>query len=249
MNPKRAIPLAVGLVALMLGAFALSLWHAPFLRVDGVQLVGNSRTTSGAIMASLELGEEQALVSVDTDRAERAIEQLPWVEEVKVSRKWPSTVRVTIRERSAAFGAAAFGGTDWLVLARDGHVLERRLTPPSDLPLIRIPQAGFDLGSVGAPLPGMERPLRIAMDLPAQLKPWIEGWTLSKDGDVVASLVGTAIADFGAQSDHRTQFVSLASILEGDVPLACISEIDLSIEDTPVINRDPQCLEESRALQ
>ena len=55
-------------------------------------------------------------------------------------------------------------------------------------------------------------------------------------------LVGSATAVFGREPDHRTQFVSLASILDGGTSLVCVERIDLRIPDTPIIDRGAACM-------
>jgi len=122
------------------------------------------------------------------------------------------------------------------------------MTPPTGVPVIIGTKAMVDAAAIGSPLVGPERVLEIANDLPLQLAPWVTTWSTDDDGRVTAHLVGSAVAKFGAFEDHRTQFVSLASILDGGAPLTCLSTIDLSVPDTPVLHRDPDCLVEAREL-
>ena len=231
----------IGALVIALLAVA-ALLRAPFFAIGEVQISGESRTSEGAIRAALAIDAEQALATYDTDAAELLIAELPWVEAVEVRRGWPSTLRVQIRERVPAAAFAPETGARWVVVSDSGHVLERRMTPPVGVPLVVVPQALVGAAVIGEVLPDSEGVLATSTNLPTQLEPWVESWTMHADGVVAAELVGSATAVFGREPDHRTQFVSLASILDGGTSLVCVERIDLRIPDTPIIDRNVACM-------
>lgn len=226
----------------------VALLRAPFFAISEVQLTGEARTSEGTVLDVLAIEEGQALASYDVSGAETEIALLPWVEQVEVTRSWPSTLRVQIRERVPATAITSAGGAEWVVVSNDGHVLERRLTPPSKVPLIVAPRAAIENVEIGEIAAEALRPISVATNLPTQLLPWVDSWTVDANGAVTAELVGSARALFGTETDNRTQFVSLASILSGGASLVCISEIDLTIGDTPVVHRNEACLRASAGL-
>lgn len=226
----------------------VALLRAPFFAISEVQLTGEARTSEGTILDVLAIPEGQALASYDVSGAEDEIALLPWVEQVDVTRGWPSTLRVQIRERVPAAAITAAAGREWVVVSNDGHVLERRLTPPSKVPLIVAARGIIENVQIGEVADEALRPISVATNLPTQLLPWVDSWTVDGTGLVTAELVGSARALFGSETDNRTQFVSLASILSGGSSLVCISEIDLTIGDTPVVHRNDACLRASAGL-
>ncbi|MGI9606796.1 MAG: cell division protein FtsQ/DivIB [Acidimicrobiales bacterium] len=232
----------LALCAVAVAGCVLTVFRASFFEVRDVQISGAARTAPGMIHEVLALDAEQALVSVDIGSAEKAVAALPWVEQVDISRRWPSTLRVTVREHAPAVAIGRPDASRWIVVSADGTVLERRLTPPASLPLVAAPKAVVDEAVEGTSLLGSGAVVDAALDLPAQLAPWIETWTVDSRGVVSAELVGSAKAVFGDDLDHRTRFVSLASILDGGVTLSCISAIDLTIADSPVVHRNRDCL-------
>ena len=234
------------LLALIIAIVALL--RAPFFAISDVQLTGEARTSEGTILDVLAIAEGQALASYDVSGAEAEIALLPWVEQVEVTRSWPSTLRVQIRERVPAAAITSAAGREWVVVSNDGHVLERRLTPPSKVPLIVAARAIVENVEIGEIADEALRPISVATNLPTQLLPWVDSWTVDATGLVNAELVGSARALFGSETDNRTQFVSLASILSGGASLVCISEIDLTIGDTPVVHRNEACLRASSGL-
>ncbi|MDW3179713.1 MAG: FtsQ-type POTRA domain-containing protein [Acidimicrobiia bacterium] len=238
------------LVALFVAVagFVVALLEGPMFEVQTVQISGAARTSEGAILEALDIADDQALLTYDAQEGSAAVADLAWVEAVSLTRQWPSTLRVVVRERTVSAAIARPSGSEWVVLAGDGVVVEYRMSPPSGVPLIVATNEIVEASTIGEPLAGVDRVLEISRDLPLQLDPWVTTWRASEDGEVTAELVGSARANFGRLDDHRTQFVSLASILNGGASLVCLEVIDLTIADTPVLHRDPNCLLQSAAL-
>ncbi len=236
------------IVIVLITATAIALLEAPFFEANSVQLSGNARTNEGLIAAALDIPEDQALLLYDFESAEAAVAELPWVRDVSVTRVWPSTVRVVIEERGVAAAVGRPDGSEWAVISGDGVVVEHRATPPANVPLIVSTNAIVESTVIGEGVPDVERALDIALNVPQQLRAWITTWTLDENLALTAELVGSARVNFGAFEDHRTQFVSLASILNGGAELTCLDRIDLSVADTPVLHRNVGCIVESAAL-
>ncbi|NNC78853.1 MAG: FtsQ-type POTRA domain-containing protein [Acidimicrobiales bacterium] len=241
---RRRIPwtwwaLAAVVVLVTLAALVL---RAPFFAVNHVQLNGESRTSEGAVLEALQIIEGESLARFNTNEAADRVGELPWVESVSVNRGWPSTLQVTLRERTPAAALAVDGGATWVVVDATGHVLEHRLTPPTTLPLVHVPREIGVSVPVGGVIDAAKPVLDVATSTPAQLTAWVDTWTMTADGEIFVELVGSARAVLGSERDHRTQFVSLASIVDGGTSLVCISSIDLRVPDTPVIERDADCL-------
>ncbi len=245
-GPRAGWWLAFAAVILVVGAAAVL--RASFFSVQHVQLTGEARTSAGAVEAALAIEPGQALATVDTGAAERRVAELPWVETVDVTRRWPSTLRVKIREHAPAAVLTDESASGWLVLGRGAQALERRLTPLVGLPVILVPKSMVQEAAIGEVVDESIDGLKIALELPSQLEPWVDSWVIDAEGSVSAELRGSARALFGEAGDNRTQYVSLASILGGDVPRACVRTIDLRIPDTPVVHRDRDCLLTARSL-
>ena len=237
----------IGVIVLAV-AIIVSVLEAPLFEARSVQLSGNARTSEGSVHDALAIPEDQALLLYDIDVAESAVAELPWVEDVSIARQWPGTVQVVIREHPVAASIGRPDGSEWLVIAASGVVVERRATPPGSVPLIVGTDQIVDLAEIGEPVDEASRALAIALDVPGQLDPWITTWSLDEEGQLTAELVGRAEANFGAFEDSRTQFVSLASILNGGAELTCLDRIDLSVADTPVLYRSRACINEAAEL-
>ncbi len=232
----------------LIAAIIFSLLEAPLFEARSVNLSGNARTSEGLVLDALAIPDDQALLLYDIDAAEEAIGALPWVREVSIARQWPSTLQVVIGERGVAASIGRPDGSEWLVVSEDGFVVERRATPPAGVPLIVATNPMVANARIGELVDDAAPALDVALNVPRQLDAWITTWTLDGDGALTAELVGSARATFGTFKDARTQFVSLASILDGGAELTCLDLIDLSVVDTPVLHRNTECIAQSAEL-
>lgn len=237
----------IGLIALV-AAIVVSVLEAPMFEARSVQLSGHARTSEGLVLDALAIPPDQALLLYDVGAAEQSVAELPWVDAVSIVRQWPGTLQVVIREHGVAASIGRPDGSEWLIMSESGIVVERRATPPGSVPLIVSTHELVNSAVVGEPVSDASRALEIALDVPGQLDPWITTWSLDESGQLTAELVGSAEANFGVFEDARTQFVSLASILNGGAELTCLDRIDLSVADTPVLHRNRACINEAAEL-
>jgi cell division protein FtsQ len=114
----RRIGIGVGVVAVIAGLFAM--YMSPLLRVQRVEVVGVT-TVSADEVASLAALEGDSMFRLDSEPAEDRIGYLPMVESVKLTRRWPQTVRVEVTER-VAWGYWQVGA-DRYVIDSQGVVL------------------------------------------------------------------------------------------------------------------------------
>ncbi len=75
------------------------------------------------------------MLRVDTDKAERELEAIPWVEAARVSADFPSSASIQLRERTPV---AAYRGPDgqFRVLDSKGRVLDVLAAQPVDYLLL-----------------------------------------------------------------------------------------------------------------
>lgn len=110
-----------GLVAGMIG-----LYLSPVLRVDQVEVSGNSVVSAEEVLEMLDL-EGDSMLQVDTAAIERQVSALPMVYRVSADRQFPGTVKIEITERSPWGYWKAAGGV--YPIDVEGVVLSG-VTPP-----------------------------------------------------------------------------------------------------------------------
>lgn len=133
------IKLAAGL-ALVVGVSVAVAWGAqsyasttPRFALARLEVVGNHRLSDEAVgrRAGVSVGDN--LFVLDAEAAEQALLADPWIQEVRVSRELPSTLRIELVEREAA-AIAVLGGRLWLVTPEGIPFKQVEAGDPYDLP-------------------------------------------------------------------------------------------------------------------
>ena len=221
--------LAIAVVGV--GGFAAN--RSELLDVDQVRITGLSTAagTGVELMEAAAIRVGSPMLSVDIDGIVERVASLPWVAEVVVDRRWPSSVELWVRQR-VAVAHAVDRSASVALLDAEGAVLEHRGEQLVGLPVIRVDR----LGRPGTRMTGLA-PLLLAVEaLTPELFPWVVALVPTADG-VIVELVGGAVAVLGFGQDYHDEFRSLDAVLRR-VELACIVEIDVSLHSSPVVRRD-----------
>lgn len=211
---------------------------SPVLDVDRLAVRGAARTDVAEVgrVSGIEVGAPMATFLAS--KAAERVETLPWVARARVSRSWPSTVVVTIDERTPAAIAVAGGDGRKVLIDADG----RQLAVTGDdggLPAISglgfTPAPGVLLGEaasgalelathLAAAFP--DRRLSVVVDAGGALEARITG----ADGGEVRSLVG--------EPDRiPAKVLALASVLEQAGRTPPPSVVDVRAPDAPALTR------------
>jgi len=114
-----------------------------------ITVTGLGRSTREDVLRAVGLDAPRNVLSIDCDRAARAIEALPWVSRATVTRRLPGVVTIGVEERSPAAVVAAGG---MYLVAGDGSLFKRAMPgDPADLPVITgVPRGTFEQDPAGA---------------------------------------------------------------------------------------------------
>ena len=91
--------LITGIVLVMVIAGSIGIYLSPLLRVQDVQVVGATAVGTGEIRDLAQV-DDDSMMRLDLAGAERRIEAIPIVQEVRLERRWPQTIRIEITERA-----------------------------------------------------------------------------------------------------------------------------------------------------
>lgn len=154
----------------VLGAICAVVWalvalRSPLLDVDRVHVVGAERVPVEEVRrAAASTAPGTPMVEVDLGRARAGVAALPWVDEVRVTRLWPGSVRIVVTERHEVATVETSDG--WALVDADGRALAVVDAEP-DLPALpgeRDAAPGATLG------PDDRRALTVLGDLPSELR-------------------------------------------------------------------------------
>jgi cell division protein FtsQ len=226
--------LAVG-IAIVLAVVVL---HMSWFRVSHIEVRGAAHSGVTRVDASARVALHQPLLSVDTATVASRVERLPWVAEVRIAKSWPSTLVVTVVERTPV--AQVADGSRWAVLDGTGRVLAvANARAPG---LIVLTWTGAVPGP-GARMAAQARaPLAVASGLTALTRPGpgvpapVVSLAVGAGGGVALDLAGGAVVDLGPPADLTSKLTALAT-LESEVDLSGVKTIDLRVAGQPVLTR------------
>ena len=144
---RRRRILGWALAGLALAAGVAYLVRTPLFGLSAVRVEGAQAVTRAEILAASRVRVGEPYLRLDLGAIGARVAALPRVAAVRVTREYPSSLRIAVTERPAVASVSA-GGTYWLVAA-DGTVLDPAARRPAELPYVaRVPlPAGVRAGS------------------------------------------------------------------------------------------------------
>lgn len=150
---RRALQLRVVAVAgalLALWALWAALSGSQLFEIRQVEVTGATRLTAEQVISLAGVKDGETLLRVDGDEIEKNLMADPWIAGADVSRRLPSTLGITIQERTPA-AVVDTGSTFWFVEAGGRVLAESIASSATAVPVIRdIPDFVAEPGSVSA---------------------------------------------------------------------------------------------------
>ncbi len=138
------VVMAMAAVVLVAGA-GVGVLYSPLLQVDTVSVTGATHTRAADVLRAGGLDARPQMINVQPARVAARLAALPWVASARVTRRWPSTIHVSLVERSVvaqipvespAGEAPAPGGGRVALLDATGRVLTLGAEPVANLPVL-----------------------------------------------------------------------------------------------------------------
>jgi cell division protein FtsQ len=234
---KRAT-LVLGVLAL--GVAAVAATQSPLLDVDRVTVAGIDHTTERTVLRAAAIDPDAALLGVDPGAVARRVEELPWVDRAKVTRDWPSTVRIQVTERSVAAVVQVTDARAALVDTR-GRVLSiEPWAPAADPAADGAPLVLTGIGGRVAEGERLSGDARDALEVATALRERLPGVVASVSTDLDAALVEGGSVRFGSTEQLEAKVTAVKTILS-DVDMSCLETLDVRVPGSPALTRDQRC--------
>ena len=121
-NPRR-LAMQLGLVAAVVVAVLLGV--SVFFKVEKVVVYGNSSYEAWTVRDASGIAEGENLLTFGATAAcDRILDELPYVEKVRIGVSLPGTVKIYVTEYEVAYSMEDSDGSWWLVTS-DGTVVEK----------------------------------------------------------------------------------------------------------------------------
>jgi cell division protein FtsQ len=226
---RRRRPVQVATALLALGLLAWVLWGSPLLAVHTVRVDGVTTLSVDQVRETAGIAQGTPLLRVDVTAARQRVAQLPQVDSVEVSRGWPTTVVITVVERTPV-AVVGLPGNRSLV---DAHgVLFDTVT--GDAPAGVVP---LDVADPGPDDASTRAALGALVSLPRDVRKQVTAASATSAEDVSLTLRGGTVVRWGSADDTPAKAAALAAVLaqiEADA-LDPADTIDVSTPDAVVL--------------
>jgi cell division protein FtsQ len=140
---RRAEPWRVAffgvLILAVLGGLAWVLLGSSLLAVRHVEVSGNHLVTAGQVRDAAEIRPGQPLATVNTAAIAERVERLAPVLSARVSRSWPDTIVILVRERTPSIAVPTPSG--FALVDQYGVTVTLAARKPAGMPLLASPPA------------------------------------------------------------------------------------------------------------
>jgi cell division protein FtsQ len=200
--------IAVGVVATAAVFGAQWLLHQSDFRVQHVTITGNRHESAAAILGRSGLGDHPSMIALNETKIVNRLETFSWVHSVTVTKKWPNTVILNVRENVAV--AVAFTST---------HVLEfvdAEGQPLGVAPLhVNLPTLDY-LAPTSSTWPfavAGRGAAYVAGQLPRAFTTQVATITDDAEGSVTLKMTTPVTFILGPPTDLHAKFVAIASVI------------------------------------
>jgi cell division protein FtsQ len=227
---RRTLVVAlVGVTLYVAGNWTL---HRSFLSVHHVQARGLHHESLGRILLITGLGQHPAMIDVNDEVIERRIERLTWVRSATVTKRWPSTIDISVRERVAV--AVVYVAQHRVErLDATGHPLGT-VTVSRNLPLLEI--VGRPIRSPWTFAAWSRSAAVVAGALPRVLQAQVAAVRVTRSGSVSLRLTTPLTFILGTPTQLAAKFESVAAVIKAssvnNVTLRAGDVIDVSVPGT-----------------
>ncbi len=238
---RRLRWVAVAGVVLLVVVAVLAVLGSSLFAVKDVDVSGNVYTDADELQAVVDDLTGTPVLRVDTLAAEKQLESIPWVEDARVTTKFPNSATIEIRERTPLVAVLGADGKS-RVLDREGRVLA--LVDGQPVALVWISGPGtLDTALGDTASIGYSAAASFVTKLTPTIRSRVQSMTVTPDGSDLRLILtgiepngpievrfGSAIGD----SDQIAKLVRLERTLE-DVGSDPVSVIDVATSEVTVL--------------
>jgi cell division protein FtsQ len=235
---RRLWWLALGALVIAIVIGVLAVLGSSMFAVEQVSVTGVVYTDQAALDAVIDDLTGTAVLLVDTAEVEAQIEAIPWVEDARVTTKFPDSASIEIRERTPV---AAMMGADGRarVIDVDGRVLALVDGEPVALVWIAGPDT-LDVGLGQFASIGYSSAASLVTKLTPDIRSRVESMLVTPDGaDLVLVLTsdrGPVEVRFGSAVGENAQIEKLVRLQRtlDDIGTKPVTVIDVSTSEVTV---------------
>ncbi len=133
---ERTKKIATWLSILILIIVAITLFLlSPIFSISRIEVKGNTQISSDEIISLSRIEKGMNLFSVNKKHVITNVKENSYIDDVKISRKWPTTLQITVQERNVELLLEY--GSSYAYLDKNGYILEISTENIADKPKLR----------------------------------------------------------------------------------------------------------------
>ncbi len=239
---RRRLRLVVVLGVLgFLVIVALAVLFSPVFAVRTVVVSGVDNTDAVELQAVIQSLKGSAMLTVDLDSARARLLAEPWVQRVSISRQWPRTVHVDVKERTPV---AAYLGDDgqWRVVDPEGRVLAQLGGRPINLPAIYVDGQSEAIAEGGTAGAGIAQAAKIVQHLPDSLRTMTDGLYTDVNGTIWLQRDAPKFQlVLGDDQNLHEKLIAAITVIQGCKTVDQIRVLDVRAPSLPVYSPANAC--------
>lgn len=224
---KKNRRIAFGVILLLIGAM-LAMLLLPCFNIKYIDVAGNEKVTQASLTEKSTVVYGDNIFKVKIKKGKRQIENIPYVESVKIRRKLPNIVVIDVVERKAVASIPA--GESFALIDKECRILEK--VTETQLPIIE----GLDIKINEGKFIEEEKPEFVAnfKELTSLLeengiKERITNYKVDKQGKITFVIDNTKTVIIGEEKNIQYKLLLLESAIN-ELPPTQKGTIDLSKE-------------------
>jgi len=211
---KIAFFVVMTMAIVVAGAWALL--GSSLLAVKSVRVTGTRRVPTAAVVEAAGIRYGTPLIGIDAARAARQVERLAPVQSAQVSRDWPDTVLISVRERTPALAIARQGAFE--IVDEYGVIVASAASAPPGLPLLHSPPGALR-GSAQVRAAAV-----VLRELPARLRDRVTAVDAPAASQVTLDMRGGVRVQWGGPGRSGAKMAELAILMRGHASYYDVSD-------------------------
>ncbi len=228
----KLVRLMVALALLGAAGYGLkTAWESQALRLEKVEVVGNTRIEGATLVSASGLRSGSHLLKLSVDSVSKRVGRIPWVSHARVERILPSKIRITVTERKPFVAVVSEGKT--FLVASDATVLEEN---DAEIPHVTdMPITGINAGSQ-IELAEFSHLTRVVEALPQDLRAKVTVVKAPSVDRITLELSTGLVVIFGAAEEIEDKIHAVqALIARYEERGASLGSIDVRVPSRPAV--------------
>lgn len=121
----------------------------PYFNISNIEVYGNKNITKDSIIESSKIYYGNNIFYVNSKNADNSILSNPYISDVNIARKFPSTIQISVKERQAFFYVMA--DNSYFIIDGNGVLLEKR-NDIKNMKLIKLNGVNLEKKEIGKPV-------------------------------------------------------------------------------------------------